>query len=170
VRSRRGLLRLVVRDGTPYPDRLAQPFSEQPTDVRRRVAVRVAADGVHGARVPHLRDVVGRENVGEQLDMVPVGVAQDHVVNLPQVGLHRLEVGDEAVVRTDREVVVRARVVDEGEVGSVDEHGQPRPYVSHVDRERRPLHVRGHDVLGLRVRGRWPGRRTRRGSRRGLRR
>ena len=55
--------------------------------------VAVAADGVDGARVPDVLDVVVPDHVGQECHMVLVRMTQDDVVDLAKVGRDRLQVG-----------------------------------------------------------------------------
>jgi hypothetical protein len=65
--------------------------------------------------------------------MVLVRMAEDEVVDAGQVRPDRFKVGENPVRLPAGEIVVAARVEKEREVAALDEDGEPRTHVDHVD-------------------------------------
>ena len=105
----------------------------------------IAADVVDPARIPDLAHLIGGEQVRQQLDVVPVRVAQDEVIDGRQRRRDGLEVGQHPVARSPRQVVVRAAVVHQGEVGTAHQDAQPGAHIHDIDGEGRRRRTR-HDL------------------------
>jgi len=76
----------------------------------------IAADVVDPSRVPDLPNGVIGEQIRQQLNMIPMGMTQDHVVDRGQRRSGGLHERQHAVVRSAGQVVVGSGVVDEREV------------------------------------------------------
>jgi hypothetical protein len=67
----------------------------------------IPTDVVDSPRVPDLFDLVGAEQVREQLDVIAMRVAQDQMVDGRERGGDGFQVGEHAVVGPAGQVVVR---------------------------------------------------------------
>src|SRR5712671_1743666 len=64
-------------------------------------------------------------------------VTQDEVIDGRDSWRDRSDVGQYAIPRPACQVIVRATVVDQGEVWRTHQHTKPCSYIDYIDRERR---------------------------------
>jgi hypothetical protein len=80
-------------------------------------------------------DIEGRQHLVHHLDVILVRVAQDQMIEGGHSGPDSLQVGQHPIPGAAARIVLAAGVVEQGEVGALDEDGEAGSDVDRVDHE-----------------------------------
>src|SRR3546814_10142929 len=93
----------------------------------------VAIGLVDAPRLPDMADLEAAEDVGHQLEMILVRMAEDQMVNACEAGAHGLDIGDDAVLVAVVEIILASGVVEQREIADLDEYGELGADVDHME-------------------------------------
>src|SRR3546814_3399850 len=92
----------------------------------------VAIGLVDAPRFPDMADLEAAEDVGHQLEMILVRMAEDQMVDARKAGTHGFDIGDDTVFVAVVEIILASGIIEQREIAALDEYGEPGADVDHM--------------------------------------
>src|SRR3546814_14160691 len=97
----------------------------------------VAIGLVDAPRFPDMADLEAAEDVGHQLEMILVRMAEDQMVDARKAGTHGFDIGDDTVFVAVVEIILASGIIEQREIAALDDYGEPSAGVGHMPLVRR---------------------------------